>query len=338
MKIAIVGDTHFGARKDEMDVLENSISFFVDSLFPYMKQNDIDTIIHLGDVFDKRKTVDILTLKMVKEAVFDRAAELGFTWHISMGNHDAYYRETNRVNTVDMLLREYMGANMSNINFYSSPIEKTIGKKRFLILPWITQENEKDSMNLIRTSSADFCFGHLEVTTFPMSRGSVCTHGIEAKEFSTFKKVFSGHFHGKNYKGNILYVGTPFELTWEDYGSEKGFHVLDLNTETVTFIKNENTIFKRIEYDPANPPKEDDLKGKYVQIVNKTDSLEFEDFVKNLQGKTITLDVIDAKTLLLEEVEEEPFEDIRVFIDRVIDKSEVSVDKSKLKKLFRELA
>ena len=70
MKLAILNDTHFGARNDSSLLMEYSFDFFENQFFPYLQENDIKTIIHLGDFMDRRKYVNFNTLHEVKSRFF----------------------------------------------------------------------------------------------------------------------------------------------------------------------------------------------------------------------------------------------------------------------------
>ena len=61
MKIALLNDTHFGARNDSPAFLDYFMRFYNEIFFPYLKDNNIKTLIHLGDVVDRRKFINFKT-------------------------------------------------------------------------------------------------------------------------------------------------------------------------------------------------------------------------------------------------------------------------------------
>ena len=67
MKIAIINDTHFGARNDSPLFLEYFMSFFEKQFFPYCKEHGITKVLHLGDLMDRRKYVNFNTLAEVRK-------------------------------------------------------------------------------------------------------------------------------------------------------------------------------------------------------------------------------------------------------------------------------
>ena len=86
MKLAIITDQHFGARKGA-DYIHNYFKKFYDNVFfPYLEKNKIDTIVNMGDTFDNRRNIDIQSLEWVKVNYFDRLQQMGITVHSVIGN------------------------------------------------------------------------------------------------------------------------------------------------------------------------------------------------------------------------------------------------------------
>jgi DNA repair exonuclease SbcCD nuclease subunit len=106
MKIGIITDTHYGARKNSKLFHDYFEKFYRDVFFPTLEKEGIDTVVHMGDAFDSRKGIEFKALKWSKRVVFDPLKERGIKMHLMVGNHDAYYKNTNEVNAVDLLLKE----------------------------------------------------------------------------------------------------------------------------------------------------------------------------------------------------------------------------------------
>ena len=100
MKIAFICDTHFGARNDSPFFLDNALSFFEKQFFPYLRDNNITNVIHLGDFFDRRKYVNFNTLSVVRKRFVDKVVNDKLNLHITIGNHDTYFRNTNDLNSL----------------------------------------------------------------------------------------------------------------------------------------------------------------------------------------------------------------------------------------------
>ena len=196
MKIALITDTHYGARKGSKIFHDYFQKFYDDIFFPTLKERKIKNVIHLGDSFDNRKSVDFWALNWAKEHVYDKFKELGVNVHTIVGNHDVYYKNTNEVNAVDSLLESY-----DNVVRHSSATEIDIDGFQTLLLPWICQDNYDESMKAIKNTKCKSAFGHLELNGFQLFPGMVQTNAHMNMDVSAFKKldvVISGHYHTRS--------------------------------------------------------------------------------------------------------------------------------------------
>lgn len=346
MKIAIITDQHFGARNDSTQFLDFYQKFYEGTFFPKLEEEGIDTLLILGDTFDRRKYVNFYSLKRTKDMFFDPLQRKGIKVFMLAGNHDTYYKNTNDVNSVDLLLREY-----DNITVIDDPTEIQIDKTKLCMMPWICPENYESSMELLKNTEADICCGHFEIAGFAMYRGHPSEDGLNREMFRKFDYTFSGHYHHKSSADGIYYLGNPYELTWQDYNDSRGFHLFDLNTRELTFVKNPNVMFHRITYDD----KEESITeitnkdlSKYtntyvkVVVVNKTNPYLFDKFMAKLYDVnpidvTIAEDFMD----LTEGVDDDMIdqaEDTLTILNKYVDSiTEDNIDNNKLKTILREL-
>ena len=116
MKVAIITDTHYGARKGSKHLHDYFEMFYRDVFFPSLEEHKIDTVIHMGDIFDSRKSIDLQSLEWSKRVVFEPLKK--YNVYAIVGNHDCYYKDTNNVNSPELLLQDY-----SNIKLYSKATE-----------------------------------------------------------------------------------------------------------------------------------------------------------------------------------------------------------------------
>lgn len=345
MKIATLNDTHFGARGDSEIFDRYFKKFYDDIFFPYLLDNDIKAIIHLGDVFDRRKYINYSSLKKCRAYFFDRCRDNDIQIYAITGNHDTYYKNTNDVNSLDLLLGEY-----SNVTCYSSPTDIVLDGQQIGLLPWICSGNMEESLNWIDNTSSQVVFGHLELQGFEMHRGHFNDHGFKASLFNKFDRVFSGHFHLKSEQGNIMYFGTQYEMTWTDFGDQKGFHVYDTSTREVEYIENPYKIFHKVWYDDLNKEMDDVLARDFntyhdglvkVIVTNKTNPYWFDMFIERLEkAGTVDIQVVeDHLNLNLEDDDDivNEAEDTITILNKYIDQLDVSVDKKKLDSLMRTL-
>ena len=343
MKIAIITDQHFGARNDSVAFLNFYEKFYNDVFFPKLKEEGITTLLILGDTFDRRKYVNFFTLKRAKEMFFDRLEEMGITVHMLAGNHDTYFKNTNDVNSVDLLLAEY-----TNINIIDSPTTIYVDDIPICMMPWICAENYADSIETLKTTPAEICMGHFEIAGFAMYKGLESHDGLDPSLFKKFDCVFSGHYHHRSSNDNITYVGNPYELTWQDYNDPRGFHTFDLNTRSLSFILNPYTMFDRYEYDDTTQEAEtmdvSRFGEKFVKIVvvNKADFYKFDKFLSRVYTNNpppLEVKIIEDFSAFNEgEVSSEiNLEDTQTVLSEYIDSIETDLDKEKIKTFVKTL-
>ena len=336
MKIAIITDTHYGARKGA-DYIHSYFKKFYDNIFfPYLEKNNIDTIIHMGDMFDSRKSIDYQSLEWSKRVVFEPLKK--YKVHAITGNHDAYYKNTNKVNSPELLLKDY-----DNIITYSKPTEINIEGLDILLLPWINSENFKDSKEFIDNSKSKVAMGHLEINGFKATRGHMMEDGMDVNIFSKFEKVYSGHFHTRSTDGKIYYLGNPYEMYWNDVNDKRGFHIFDTETLTHTPIDNPYKLFYNIYYEdtPHQTFDSTEYTNKLVKVIvrKKTNTKQFERFIDKLYSSNVQDLKIIENFVIQEnenfEIDEE--ENTLSILNRYIDESEFEYDKNIIKGIFQDL-
>ena len=341
MKVAIITDQHFGARNDSIAFLDFFQKFYDDTFFPSLDAAGINTVLILGDTFDRRKYVNFYALDRAKKMFFDKLEERGIRVHMLAGNHDTYYKNTNDVNSPDLLLREY-----NNIDVIDSPETIVIDGTSICMMPWICPENYQESLDEMKNTKAEICMGHFEIAGFAMHRGMESHDGLSKEIFDKFDMVFSGHYHHRSDDGHIYYLGNPYELTWQDFKDTRGFHLFDLERRELEFIPNPNTMFERIEYDDRDQDPIDldtvDLTGKYVKlvVVNKTDFYKFDKFIQKLYNKgCYEIKIIEDFSEFEDgEIGEEiNLEDTVSVLSNYVDSIETDVDKEQIKTFMRTL-
>jgi DNA repair exonuclease SbcCD nuclease subunit len=254
---------HFGVRQNSPVFLENQKKFFKEIFFPTLEKEGIDTVFDLGDTFDNRKIVNFDVLYQVKKFFFDEMRKRQITYHAIVGNHTVTYKNTNRVNAMDLLLNEY-----DNFHLYiNDPVEIKLDNTKFILVPWLTADNYERSMSILKKSDAAVVCGHFDIVGFEMMKGQKSEHGLDRKVFSKFFAVYSGHYHHPSKSGNIEYLGAPYEMNWGDAGGKRGFHIFDCETQKKTFVENPFKMHIVLEYDDEDLTKEE-IEELDANIVN----------------------------------------------------------------------
>ena len=336
MKVAIITDTHYGARKGSKHLHDYFEMFYRDVFFPSLEKYQIDTVIHMGDIFDSRKSIDLQSLEWAKRVVFEPLKK--YKVHALIGNHDCYYKNTNNVNSPELLLKDY-----ANIKTYSKPTEISLDKLKILFLPWINSENFDETKQLIDKTKAKIAMGHLEVNGFKVTRGHMMETGMDVGIFNKFEKVYSGHFHTRSNDGKIFYLGNPYEMFWNDVNDKRGFHIFDTETLTHTPINNPYKLFYNIYYEDTNHKlfNATEYKNKIVKIIvrKKSKSKEFEKFIDKLYSAGVQdLKVVENFEIQANqnfEIDED--ENTLSILNRYIDESEFQFNKTFIKDIFQNL-
>ena len=301
-------------------------------------------MLHLGDVFDRRNYSNYQSLALAKEMFFDPARE--FKIHMLVGNHDAYFKNSNHINSVSLTCKEY-----DNITVYQDiPEVIEIEGHHILLVPWIAPAHRPSALNLISKAKADIVMGHLEINGSEMVPGLYCDHGLDRDMFKRYERVFSGHYHTQQDDGHIRYLGAPYEITWNDYNTAKGFHIYDTATREFEFYQNPHRMFKKIFYDDSQTDVLNmdltEYANTYVKIfvVNKTDFYTFDKFVDRCyqEGDFYELKIVedfsdlDPNSIADEALEE--VEDTLTLLEKYVDEIDSqSLDKKKLNRLLKML-
>ena len=342
MKIAIITDTHFGARNDNQNFNEYFYQFYENVFFPTLEDRGIKTCVHMGDVVDRRKFISYKIANDFRNRFIKRFGELGIDLHIIIGNHDTYYKNTNEVNAMEELVgrdRHKIYTEPEVVHFDDIPIQ---------FIPWINAGNYDASMAALSRSPASIAMGHLEINGFEMQKGFPMSGSHDKELFRRFDTVFSGHFHHKSDDGQIFYLGTPYEIYWNDYQDPKGFHIFDTATRELERIENPFGIFEKIYYDDSTKDyskhRFGKYKNKYVKliVVNKKDLYGFDQFV----DKLLKADAYEVK--IIEDFSEldpanvsdeiiEKTEDTMTLLENYIEELDVTLDKERLKGTMRSL-
>jgi DNA repair exonuclease SbcCD nuclease subunit len=337
MKICVISDTHWGAKKGSKHLHDYFELFYKNVFFPALEEHGVETVIHMGDAFDSRKSIDYQSLEWAKRVVFDPLKK--YDVHMIVGNHDCYYKSTNDVNSPTLLLKDY-----PNIKTYSSPTNTKVGGIDMTFIPWICSENYDETLKVVKKSKAKIAMGHLELKGFRVNKHLVMEeHGLEANLFSNFTKVFSGHYHTRSDNGTVFYLGNPYEMYWTDVNDTRGFHIFDTETLEHTPINNPYKLFYNIYYEDTPHQTFDarEYEKKIVKVIvrKKSNIKSFEKFIDKLYSCGIQeLKIIE--NFEIQESEEfniDEDENTISILNRYIDESEFNYNKTIIKGILQDI-
>ena len=348
MRVCLLGDTHFGIRNDSK-IFHNYFETFYDKIFfPELHKRGVRTIIQLGDLFDRRKYINFLSLAESRRYFFDKCKEYNITLHALIGNHDIFWRESLLVNSPSLVLKDY-----DNIVLWQEPGTLEIDGIKIDMIPWICNDNEERIMEFVKNSSSPFCLGHFELAGFNLSKGVPSHEGIDFSFLKNYNQVVSGHYHTFSEHDNVMYLGTPYELFWSDYKDQKYFAILDTDTLKIDLVRNHMRMFYKITYDDANLTMEKIKEIKYdlyansyvkIVVVNKQNPYLFDKMLEELY-KVNPVDVTIVEDFTEQEIEStdeeivNQAEDTMTILYKYIDAQTLDAGKNvnKLKTIMREL-
>jgi len=343
-KIAIIADTHFGARGDKQALLDHMEVFYDQVFFPTLKEKNVAEVWHLGDLVDKRKGISFHTLATMKRVFLDPLALDADVYHTSfiLGNHDMYYKNRVGPNALDELLSGYP---------FSVHTEPSI-VDGITVIPWICEETEKKARQLISGASTRFCLGHLELRDWEMDRGRFSHTGDDKEDYRGFDAVLSGHFHHKSSYNNIHFMGAPYQMTWTDYKDAKGFHIFDIDTGELEYIENPYALFHKFIYDDTERnvtqlleeiEEKLQISDTFVKVIvrHKTNEFAFDSFIDRINSVGVAdLQIVEDHRnidLLSDDTIVEQAEDTLTILNNYIEGMECHVEVAKLEYLLKSL-
>lgn len=247
MKIAIITDTHVGARSSS-SVFRGYFDWWYETVFfPTCKAQGVEQIIHGGDFFDNRNAITLPDINFVQKNLAGKIREYGIPFDVILGNHDVAFKNTNEVHSLSIL----QTAAPELVRVYTGPELVEYGGQPFAMIPWINASNYDETLQFVNNLDASaIVVGHFEFIGAKMyANSSLCEHGLAPALFKQFKAVWSGHFHHGSVIDNIRYIGSAFHLTWQDYNDWRGFWIYDTDTGEITLHENEHCLFVAVAFD-----------------------------------------------------------------------------------------
>ena len=337
MKIAIFTDSHWTARKSSRHLHDYFELFYKNIFFPTLEEQGVEIVVHMGDAFDNRKSIDFWGLDWTRRVVLEPLRK--YEVHMIVGNHDIFLRNSTEINAPELLLKDY-----PNIKTYSSPTNTKVGGIDMTFIPWICSENYDETLKVIKKSKAKIAMGHLELQGFRVNKHLVMEeHGLDPNIFTKFQKVFSGHYHTRSDNGRIFYLGNPYEMYWTDVNDTRGFHIFDTETFEHTPINNPYKLFYNIYYEDTPHQMFDvtEYANKIVKVIvrKKSKQKEFDKFIDKLYKVGIqdlkiveNFDIQENEDFVIDEEE-----NTISILNRYIDESECNFDKNVIKGIFQDL-
>ena len=217
-KAAVLTDIHFGLKSNSLQHNTDCINF-VDWFIEKAKEEGCETCLFLGDWNHHRASINLQTLQFGLRSLEKLSANFDHIYFIP-GNHDLYYRDKRDIHSVEWA-KHLPNVTIVNDWFQAGDV---------VIAPWLVGNDYKKLAKL----SGKYLFAHLELPHFYMNAMvTMPDHGeINDDHVGNFEKVFSGHFHKRQARKNIWYIGNAFPHNYADAGDDqRGMMVLEWGQE-----------------------------------------------------------------------------------------------------------
>lgn len=293
-KGAYFTDIHFGRRSNSEDHNKDCINYIEWFIEQIRKDQSINHIVFLGDWHEHRSAIDSTTLKYSYEGA-KMLNSLGLPFYVITGNHDCGRRSSRDIFTTNHF------EPFKNIILVNKPIIKESVSGAVLFCPYLFH-HEYDI--LLKYNNIPIILSHLELNGFILTgEHNIATHGLDHKEFfKNQKRVFSGHFHKRQEKDNIHYIGNTFPMDFSDANdNDRGMAIYDYENDKLEY-KNWSECPKYINCKLSEVLENNSilLKGSRV---NCTVDVEIS-YSESIELKNILTDTYKLRELFFNETDE----------------------------------
>jgi DNA repair exonuclease SbcCD nuclease subunit len=214
----VFSDIHLGLRHNSKDHLDDCIDY-VDWFIQEAKDRGAETCIFMGDFYHHRNTINTLTLEYGIKLLSKLNDSFEKTYFM-VGNHDLYFRDNRSITSIKF------ASLFPNIIL----VDNHLISGDVALIPWLID----DEWKAVTKIKSKYLFGHLELPGFKMNaQVEMPDHGhLNSTHFKNQDYVFSGHFHIRQIKGKISYIGNPFGHNYADvWDFERGCMYLEWDKE-----------------------------------------------------------------------------------------------------------
>lgn len=268
-KIACFTDIHFGLKSNST-THNQDCEDFVDWFIAEAKKEGCDTGIFLGDWHHNRNSLNMLTMVSSIRSL-EKLGKAFDQFYFFPGNHDLYYKDKRDVHSVDW------GRHIPGVTIVSDIT--TIDD--VTMVPWLVGDEWKKMEKL----KSRYVFGHFELPLFMMNAMvQMPDHGeLQADHFKNPEYVFSGHFHKRQAKQNIVYIGNAFPHNYADaWDDDRGMMILEHGKTPVYKVWNDAPKFKTVKLSQLIDESETIIMPKTYLRVGIDIDISFEEasFIK----------------------------------------------------------
>jgi hypothetical protein len=315
-KAALFTDIHFGLKSNS-SVHNQDCEDFVDWYIAKAKEEGCDTGIFMGDWHHNRNSLNITTMDYSLRAL-EKLGKAFDQFYFFPGNHDLYYKDKRDIHSVEF------GKYIPGVTVIHKP--STIDN--VLLCPWLVGDEWRN----IEKSKAQYVFGHFELPHFYMNAMvQMPDHGeVQLDHFNKFEMGFSGHFHKRQNKGNMVYIGNAFPHNYSDaWDDDRGMCIMEWGGKPVYHAWEDQPKFRTVKLSQLIDTADTMLASKMhlrvsldIDITYEEASFIKEDFMGKYNIRELTL-IAEKK-----DVEINNNIDVRAFesVDQIVSNQLVSIE------------
>lgn len=332
-KVACFTDIHFGLKSNSITHLQDCEEF-VDWYIETAQKNNCDTGIFLGDWSHNRNSLNLITLDTSLRCLekLGKAFEQ-FFWF--PGNHDLYYKDKRSIHS------SAFGRHIQGVTV----VESVTTINGVTLVPWLVG----DEWKAMKSVKSKYVFGHFELPLFYMNAMVQMpdTGELKTEDFNGPDYVFSGHFHKRQNKGIVHYIGNAFPHNFSDtWDDERGMMTLEWGAIPEFHNWDNAPKYRTVKLSDLIDQKDTIMKSKMYLKVNLDIDISFEE--ANLIKETFTNDydireisLIQDKNNLEATYEDNPdtqFESVdQIVSEQLINLDQGQYDKKILLEIYNNL-
>jgi DNA repair exonuclease SbcCD nuclease subunit len=332
-KVAVFTDLHVGLKSNSTTHLKDCEEF-VDWFISQAKEAGCDTGIFMGDWSHNRNSLNLFTLNtslILLEKLggaFDQ-----FFWF--PGNHDLFYKDKRDIHS------SAFGRHIPGVTV----VDSVTTLDDVTLVPWLVGDEWKS----ISQVKSKYMFGHFELPLFYMNAMvQMPDHGeLQADHFHHQDYVFSGHFHKRQSRSKVHYIGNAFPHNFADsWDDDRGMMILEWGGEPEYVNWPNCPKYRTLPLSRLIDEKDSLMKSKMHLRVNLDIDITFEEanfikeeFTEKYDIREISL--IQDKTNLEGTVDESP-DSLFSSVDQIVTEGLVNLengqfDNSVLLQLYNDL-
>ena len=268
-KVALFTDIHFGLKSNSQTHNQDCLDF-VDWYIETAREQGCDTGMFLGDWHHNRNSLNITTMDYSLRAL-EKLGKAFDQFYFFPGNHDLYYKDKRDIHSVEF------GKYVPGVTI----VDKPITMDNVTMCPWLVG----DEWRKIQKTNSQYIFGHFELPQFMMNAMvQMPDHGeIQLEHFSSYELGFSGHFHKRQQKKNMIYIGNAFPHNYADtWDDERGMCILEWGQQPEYLSWPDQPTFRTLKLSKLIDEAEGFIKSKQHLRVSLDIDISFEEanFIK----------------------------------------------------------